>query len=134
MRQGLIIESNGRDISIANGPLLVRLPLRDGGYAQEFQALDSKGAYRPVLSSIHKDLIPFSEHRACASPMIAGTREHLFAVCRESLRMVFSSVSATTNQLAAGSDTMSRTRAEFGSARTLLADDRLAELSRASGG
>ena len=91
-RQGLTIESDGRDISISNGPVLVRLTLRDGGYAQEFCALDSKGNYRLVLSSIHKDLIPFSEHRACASPMIAGARQHLFAVCRESLRMVFSDV------------------------------------------
>ncbi len=79
-------------MSISNGPLLVRLLLRDGGYAQEFHALDSRGEYRLVLSSIHKELIPFSEHRACASPMIAGGRQHLFAVCRESLRMVFSDV------------------------------------------
>ena len=89
-RQGLIVESEGRNLSVSNGLVLVRLVMRDGGYAQEFHAASGKGEYRLVLSSIHKDLIPSSEHRACASPMISGAREHLFAVCRESLRMVFS--------------------------------------------
>lgn len=91
-RQGLTVRSEGRNLEVSNGLLLIRLVMRDGGYAQEFHAVNSKGEYRLVLSSIHKDLVESSEHRACASPMIAGAREHLFAVCRESLRMVFSEV------------------------------------------
>lgn len=91
-RQALTIESDGRDMCICSGPVLVRLVRRDGGYAQELCARDSKGEYRLVLSSIHKDLISFSEHRTSASPMIAGQRPHLFAVCRESLRMPFSAI------------------------------------------
>lgn len=89
-QHGLIVKSEGGDFEISNGLVLVRLVMRDGGFAQEFCAIDAKGEYRLVLSSIHKDLIPSSEHRACASPMISGARAHLFEVCRESLRMVFS--------------------------------------------
>lgn len=92
-QHSLIVNSNGRNIEVSNGIAMVKLILRDGGYAQEFHGLDAKGEYQLVLSSIHKDLIPSSEHRACASPMIAGARRHLFAVCRESLRMVFSEIS-----------------------------------------
>ncbi len=89
-RRGLTVKSEGRNVEVSNGPLLIRLIMRDGGYAQEFYGLNSKGEYRLVLTSIHKDLVASSEHRVCASPMIAGGRPHLFAVCRESLRMVFS--------------------------------------------
>lgn len=89
-QSGLIVRSEGRNFEVSNGLVLVKLVMRDGGYAQEFHAINGKGEYRLVLSSIHKDLIPSSEHRACASPMISGARQHLFAVCRESLRMLFS--------------------------------------------
>lgn len=89
-QQGLTVNSEGRNLEVSNGLVLVRLVMRDGGYAQEFHAVNAKGEYRLVLSSIHKDIIASSEHRACASPMISGARAHLFAVCRESLRMVFS--------------------------------------------
>jgi hypothetical protein len=89
-QSGLIVRSEGRNLEVSNGLVLVKLVMRDGGYAQEFHAINAKGEHRLVLSSIHKDLIPSSEHRACASPMISGARQHLFAVCRESLRMLFS--------------------------------------------
>ena len=91
-RHCLTVKSEGKNIEVGNGPLLVRLIMRDGGYAQEFYGQDSKGEYQLVLTSIHKNLIAASEHRVCASPMITGSRGHLFAVCRESLRMVFSDI------------------------------------------
>lgn len=91
-QQGLIVTSQGRNLDVSNGMILLRLILRDGGYVQEFHAVDAKGETRLVLSSIHRDLITSSEHRVCASPMIAGARQHLFGVCRESLRMVYSEV------------------------------------------
>lgn len=87
----LNVTTAGRDLRIANGRVCIRLIWLDGGYAQEFYAIDSHGRWVLLLSSIHKNLIPSSEHRACASPMVAGVRPHLFAVCRESLRMVYSS-------------------------------------------
>ena len=89
---GLIVRSEGRNLEVSNGLLLVRFVYRDGGYAQEFHAANAKGEYRLVLSSIHKDIIPSSEHRVSDSPMISGSRPHLFSVCRESLRMIFSEV------------------------------------------
>lgn len=82
-------------LEIGNGLVRARFRRRDGGYTQEFHAADESGEFRLVLSSLHKNLIPMSEHRACTSPMIAGDRPHLFAVCRESLRMVYSSVEVT---------------------------------------
>lgn len=91
-RQGLSVRSEGRNLEVSNGPLLVRLVYRDGGYVQEFYAANAKGEYRLVLSSIHKDIIPSTEHRVSDSPMFSGSRPHLFSVCRESLRMIFSDV------------------------------------------
>ena len=35
-RRSLVVERDGRDVVISNGPLLVKLMLRDGGHAQEF--------------------------------------------------------------------------------------------------
>lgn len=90
-KQGnLTVEENGNKLDIDNGRVRLRLYFRDGGYVQEFQARDRAGIFQPVLSSLHKNLIPASEHRVCTSPMIAGERPHLFGVCRESLRMVYS--------------------------------------------
>lgn len=86
----LTVETDGKNIEIANGRVCVRLVMRDGGYVREFYASPQKGKYQLVLSTIYKALIPSSEHRACSSPMIAGERNHLFGVCRESLRMVYS--------------------------------------------
>lgn len=86
----LTVCQNGANLDIDNGRVMLRLYLRDGGYVQEFHAIDRTGQFKPVLSSLHKNLIPASEHRACASPMIAGERPHLYGVCRESLRMVYS--------------------------------------------
>lgn len=89
---GLTVRSEGRNLEVSNGLVLVRLVYRDGGYAQEFHAANANGEFRLVLSSIHKDIIPSSEHRVSDSPMISGARPHLFSACRESLRMVFSEV------------------------------------------
>lgn len=89
---GLEVRTAGRDLEIGNGSVCLRLIFRDGGYAQEYYATDSRGQYALLLSSIHKDLIPFSEHRICSSPMISGSRNHLFGLSRESLRMVYSDV------------------------------------------
>lgn len=89
-RQGLIVRSEGRNIEVSNGLLLVRFIYRDGGYAQEFHATNAKGEFRLVLSSLHKDIIPASEHRVTDSPAFSGARAHLFTACRESLRMAFS--------------------------------------------
>ena len=83
------IRSVGKDFEANNGRVGVRLAFRDGGYAQEFHASVDGRKYQLVLSSIHKNLIPSSQHRALSSPMISGERAHLFGVCRESLRMVY---------------------------------------------
>jgi len=91
----LIVHRNGANLDIDNGRVMLRLYVRDGGYVQEFHAIDRAGQFRPVLSSLHKNLIPASDHRACASPMIAGDRPHLYGVCRESLRMVYSQAEIT---------------------------------------
>lgn len=88
----LSVKTLDKDFEINNGLVGLRLFLRDGGYAQEFYARDRKGDFHLILSSIYKDLIPSSEHRACASPMVSGERSHLFGVSRESLRMVLSNV------------------------------------------
>ena len=81
----LIVHRNGANLDIGNGRVMLRLYVRDGGYVQEFHAIDRAGQFRPVLSSLHKNLIAASDHRVCASPMIAGDRPHLYGVCRESL-------------------------------------------------
>ncbi|MHB9038962.1 MAG: hypothetical protein ACYC64_20175, partial [Armatimonadota bacterium] len=86
----LAVTITNSNIDVTNGRVRVRLVFRDGGYAQEFYALDRNKLFRLLLSSIHKNLIPASEHRACSAPMISGSRPHLFGVCRESLRMVYS--------------------------------------------
>ncbi len=83
------IRSIGKDIEANNGRVGVRLAFCDGGYAQEFYASADGRKFQLVLSSIHKNLIPSSQHRALSSPMISGERAHLFGVCRESLRMVY---------------------------------------------
>lgn len=88
----LTVTAVARDLEISNGSVQIRFVFRDGGYAQEFSAAGTDGRFHLVLSSIHKNLIMSSEHRACASPMISGERPHLFGVCRESLRMVYSDV------------------------------------------
>ncbi|MEN6357665.1 MAG: hypothetical protein ABFD83_11350 [Armatimonadota bacterium] len=85
----IVIIANSR-IDITNQSVMVRLVFQDGGYAQEFHALDKDGKFQLILSSLHKNLIPSSEYRTCASPMISGSRPHLFAISRDSLRMVYS--------------------------------------------
>lgn len=89
-RGELVARQIDGDLEIGNDRIRARFVRRDGGYAQEFYAADRAGNFRLVLSSLHKNLIAGSEHRVCSSPMIAGDRPHLFAVCRESLRMVYS--------------------------------------------
>lgn len=84
-------------IDITNKSILARLVFRDGGYAQEFYALDKDGEFQLVLSSLHKNLIPASEHRVCASPMISGSQPHLFAVTRDSLRTLYSEARIVTH-------------------------------------
>lgn len=91
----LSVTTEGRDLELANARVCVRLVMRDGGYAREFYATGPGGKRQLVLSSIHKNLIASSEHRTCSSPMIAGDRQHLFGVCRESLRMVYSTAEVT---------------------------------------
>ena len=86
----LTVRTTNRELEISNGHVSVLMYIRDGGYVQEFYAVDQKGNSKLLLSSLHKNLIPSSEHRACTSPMISGDRPHLFNVCRESLRMVYS--------------------------------------------
>ncbi len=87
----LVARQLGGEIEIGNDRIRARFVLIDGGYAQEFYAADrGGGSFRLLLSSIHKNLIPASEHRTCASPMIAGERPHLFGISREALRMVYS--------------------------------------------
>lgn len=89
----LSVEHSGPSLNICNGRIQLRLYKKDGGFVQEFHAIDRTGAYRPVLSSLHKALIPASEHRVTASPMISSRRKHLFELTRESLRMVYSDAS-----------------------------------------
>lgn len=86
----LLVTGTTDNFEARNDRVGVRLFLRDGGYAQEFRALDRTGKPRLLLSSLHKNLIPSSEHRVVSSPMISGDRMHLFGLCRESLRMVYS--------------------------------------------
>ncbi|MCE5324321.1 hypothetical protein LLG46_13555 [bacterium] len=90
IHNNLSVSTSESGIDVTNGLVLVRLALRDGGYAQEYHAVDKDGNFQLVLSSLHKNLIPSSEFRACASPMISGSRPHLFSISRDSLRMVFS--------------------------------------------
>lgn len=90
-RGGLTVTTAGRDLEISGARIRVRLVFRDGGYAEEFYAADSRGVFHLMLSSLHKNLIVASEHRSCTSPMIGGDRGHLFGVSRDSLRMVYSS-------------------------------------------
>jgi len=88
----LVVEEIEGVLRIGNGRVRAQFGKRDGGYVQEFSAIDNKGRARLVLSSLHKNMIPYSEHRDCSSPMMAGDRPHLFGMSRESLRMVYSTV------------------------------------------
>ncbi len=81
---------SGRDIILTNGVAQVRLIFQDGGYIQEFYGIDRKGDPRMLLSTIHRNLIPFTEHRMIADPMISSHERRLFEVNRDSLRMVYS--------------------------------------------
>lgn len=90
-RGSLKVRAFDKDLEITSSRIRVRLFFRDGGYAQEFYAIDARGKFQLILTSLYKDLIPFSDFRTCSSPMIAGEKQHLFGVCRESLRMVYSS-------------------------------------------
>jgi hypothetical protein len=91
-RGELVARQIDGDLEIGNNRIRARFVRRDGGYAQEFYAIDRIGNFKLVLSSLHKNLIAGSEHRVCSSPIISGERPHLFAICRESLRMVYSAV------------------------------------------
>ncbi|MCE5197594.1 MAG: hypothetical protein ABFD54_10835 [Armatimonadota bacterium] len=93
----IIVRTGDRNIEALNGRVMVRLLFCDGGYVQEFYAVNRAGDYVLLLSSLHKNLITSSEHRMCASPMISGDRPHLFGVCRESLRMVYSNADVTAH-------------------------------------
>lgn len=78
------------EVEIGNNRVRARFRLLDGGYSQEFLAADRRGRFHLILSSIHRHLIPSSEHRAITSPMISGGPRHLFALTRDSLRMIYS--------------------------------------------
>lgn len=84
------VARSGRDLVLANGVVELRLVFRDGGYCQEFYGVDRSGRRRLLLSTIHRNLIPFTEHRVSVDPMLSGHRQHLFEVNRESLRMAYS--------------------------------------------
>jgi hypothetical protein len=86
----LTVARSGRDIVLANGIVELRLVYRDGGYSQEFYGIDRHKNPHLLLSTIHRNLIPLTEHRLTADPLIMGHRRHLFEVNRESLRMVYS--------------------------------------------
>jgi hypothetical protein len=86
----LSVATSGRDIILANKDVRLELVYRDGGYSQVFSGIDRAGHAHMVLSSIHRELIPLTEHRVFADPMFSGHRHHLFELSRESLRMVFS--------------------------------------------
>ncbi|MEN6372463.1 MAG: hypothetical protein ABFD64_10680 [Armatimonadota bacterium] len=86
---------SGRDIILANDFIRLKLIYRDGGYSQEFYGIDSTNQPRLILSTIHRNLIPFTEHRLPADPMFSGRRRHLFEVNRDSLRMVYSDAQIT---------------------------------------
>ncbi len=90
IRGDLEARSGDNEVEIGNNRVRARFRLLDGGYAQEFLAADRRGEFHLILSSIHKHLIPSSEHRAICSPMISGEQRHLFALTRDSLRMVYS--------------------------------------------
>ncbi len=83
----LFVSRSGRDIVLANKDVRLRLIYRDGGYVQEFCGVDRTGEERLILSTIHRDLIPFTEHRTHADPMFSGHRQHLFELSRESIRL-----------------------------------------------
>ncbi|MBI2842505.1 MAG: hypothetical protein HYX78_03815 [Armatimonadetes bacterium] len=95
MKSGLDVRASGRDITLTNGVVQLKLVFCDGGYAQEFYGLDRCGRPRLILSTLHRDLIPFTEHRVTADPIISGHRRHLFEVTRESIRMVYSDARVT---------------------------------------
>ena len=97
-RSDLKVARSGRDIALANGVVELRLVFRDGGYAQEFYGVDRSGRLRMLLSTIHRNLIPFTEHRTTADPMLSSHRQHLFEVNRESLRMAYSEAQITKGQ------------------------------------
>ncbi|MEN6520898.1 MAG: hypothetical protein ABFD46_07085 [Armatimonadota bacterium] len=118
----LCLESarSGRDIILANDFIQLKLVYRDGGYSQEFYGIDSTNQPRLILSTIHRNLIPFTEHRLPADPMFSGRRRHLFEVNRDSLRMVYSDAQITEtddelNVMLSGDSTEGR----FSSAITL---------------
>jgi hypothetical protein len=89
-KENLDVAKDGRDILLANGVVQLKLVYRDGGYVQEFYGVDRQGRPRLLLSTIHRNLIPFTEHRLTIDPMISGKTQHLFEVNRESLRMAYS--------------------------------------------
>jgi hypothetical protein len=93
----LTVKRENSNIEITNGCVMIRLVMRDGGYSEEYYAVDSKGRMQLILSSLHKNIIPSSDHRTCSEPMISGNQSHLYGVCRESLRMVYSSAEITTH-------------------------------------
>lgn len=87
-----------RDIVLANGVVQLKLVFRDGGYFQEFYGIDRQRRYRLLLSTIQRNLIPFTEHRITADPMLSCRRRHLFEVNRESLRMAYSDAQVKKNE------------------------------------
>lgn len=102
-KSSLTSARSGRDIILANDSVQIRLIYRDGGYSQEFFGIDNSGRPRMLLSTIHRNLIPFTEHRLTADPMFSGKRQHLFEVNRDSLRMIYSEaqVDKSENRLTA---------------------------------
>lgn len=94
----LEVQKSGRNIAVSNGQVLLKLIHKDGGYVQEFHGFDRSKHPRMVLSTIHRNLIPFTEHRLTSDPMLITRRRHLFAVSRDSLRMAYSDVEVTQSE------------------------------------
>ncbi|HOK54426.1 MAG TPA: hypothetical protein PKV43_08160 [Armatimonadota bacterium] len=94
-KSDLQVVRSGRDITLTNGVIQLRLVYRDGGFVQEFYGIDRRNQPCMLLSTIHRNLIPFTEHRLMADPMISGRRNHLFEVNRDSLRMSHSDAQIT---------------------------------------
>jgi len=93
----LAVHQTNTELVVSNDRIRVRLFVVDGGWAQEFHAVDSRGRFCPVLRALDRSLLASSLHRVSVSPMISGDRPHLLGACRESARMLFSEAEILRN-------------------------------------
>lgn len=129
-RSSLTSARSGRDIVLANDSVQIRLIYRDGGYSQEFFGIDSSGRPRMLLSTIHRNLIPFTEHRLTADPMFSGRRQHIFEVNRDSLRMIYSEAQVDkTEDILTATLSGSNSSGSFSTVITLTPGSRLAQVT-----